>query len=161
MSRKVEIKKSLIKDTNMDGLFAKKQFKETKPPTVICMYDGLKVHKDIYNQPGYNSDYLMELDKNYGIDASDPYSSLGRYINDPIEKRKVNARLSVKRDKTMVIIPTKTIEIGDEIYMAYGDYYWQNVDKFDKLSSRHQRYLYENGNDELVEYLDYYYDIET
>ena len=147
MSRKVEIKKSLIKGTDMDGLFAKREFKETTPPTVICQYDGVKVHKDIYNQPDYNRDYLMKLDKEYGIDAQDPFSSLGRYVNDPIDKKKVNARLSIKRDKTMVIIPTKTIQAGQEIYISYGEYYWQDVDKFDKLSNKHQQYLYKNASE--------------
>ena len=160
MSRKVEIKKSLIKGTDMDGLFAKRDFKVTTPPTVICNYDGVKVHKDVYNQPDYNGDYVMELDKDYGIDAIDPYSSLGRYINDPIDKKKANCRLSVKRDKTMVILPIKNIKAGDEIYLSYGDYYWQDVDKFDKLSSKHQRYLYKHAGDELLEYLNYYYDMD-
>ena len=159
MSRKVEIKKSLLKDTDMDGLFAKREFKVTIPPTVICNYDGVKVHKDVYTQPDYNRDYVMGLDKDYAIDAIDPYSSLGRYINDPIYKKKANCRLSIKRNKTMVIIPTKNIQIGDELYLSYGDFYWQDVDKFDRLSSEHQQYLYNNAGDELLEYLDYYYEM--
>ena len=73
---------------------------------------------------------------------------------------KVNAKI-VARKKTLTaeVVATKPIKSNQEIFVSYGIDYWMDLNHFDNLSSRHQKYLYNDGNVRFKQWVDDNYDM--
>ena len=119
----------------------------------ICTYEGDLLEMDVAAES--NSDYLFKINKDWVMDAQDPDSCYGRYLNDPIFLSKVNAKIKANtRDLTAKVIATKKIKAGDEIFTSYGSDYWHDIDKYNLLNKRQQNYLYENGTRKFQKWVD-------
>ena len=135
----VEIKNSKIANAGQ-GLFAKKRIKKGD---FICWYFGVLVEKDFVDNEYYDSDYLLKNPfNNLIIDASDPNSCFGRYINDGLGEFSSNSKFDFYEDTTSgAVIATKNIKKGDEIFISYGMTYWNEPRRYNLLSQRNKEYL--------------------
>ena len=73
------------------------------------------------------------------IDAADPLSCIGRYINDSLSLnlKKTNSRWKTyDNTHSAAIISTKDIRKGSEIYIKYGLKFWTEPKRYDKLSTK-------------------------
>lgn len=138
-SEVVEIKNSKITDAGK-GLFAKKKIKKGD---FICWYFGVLIEKDFVLNEYYDSDYLLSNPHNeLIIDAADPSSCYGRYINDSLGLKKNNAEF-IFYDNTFSagVIATKNIKKGEEIYLSYGMEFWKEERRYNALSKRNREYI--------------------
>jgi hypothetical protein len=113
------------------GLFSKK---ELESGSLICDYYGKTLSKEEVEGEGCDGEYIFEARMKEGIryiDAKDLLSCWGRFINDPLDDHKVNAKVVV-RGKRLMVIATTEIEPGDEIFISYGAAYW--MDRLDVLA---------------------------
>lgn len=135
----VEIKNSNIPNSGQ-GLFAKKRIKKGD---FICWYFGVLIENSVVENGYYDSDYLIKNPfTNLIIDAEDPLSCFGRYINDGLGNSQNNSKFDFYEDTTSgVIISTKNIKKGDEIYISYGMDYWTEPRRYNMLSQRNKDYL--------------------
>ena len=145
---KVEIRPSLLRGNNNtnnvgNGLFARIDFKKGD---IICCYDGILIETDIAQHPSHISDYIWKYNKTWSIDASNPSSCYGRYVNDAIKVSKINAKIkNVKQVIQAQLVATKKIKAGEEIYVSYGESYWKDHLHYESLNLSNQQYLYRNG----------------
>ena len=135
----VKIKKSNIPNGGK-GLFATKSIKKGD---FICWYFGVLIEASFVENGYYDSDYLLKSpNTNLVIDANDPKSCFGRYINDSLSLQKNNARYEFYDDTTSVgIIATKNIKKSEEIYMSYGADYWLENRRYNLLSNTNKQYV--------------------
>ena len=117
----VEVKPSTIPNAGF-GLFSLKMIPKD---SFICEYNG-KQSKKLNS----NNDYTaLVQDKNNElvyIDAEDKYCCFGRYINDNVKKKKINARFIWDDNlKKAFIFSTRKIKKGEEIFLSYGKKYWK------------------------------------
>jgi len=129
----VEIKPSKLTNAG-DGLFATKSIKKDE---FICWYSGVYLSKEFIENGYYESDYLFQPRgrNKLVIDASDPNSCYGRYINDSLSKMKKNSDFESYADThSAAIIATKNIRKGSEIYISYGNNFWREPRLYNKLS---------------------------
>jgi hypothetical protein len=75
------------------GLFALRTFRKGD---LICYYSGRKVND---NKIKETNQYCMTIGKKQSIDAQDPYSCIGRYINGSSTKLKIKANAKSWRIK--------------------------------------------------------------
>ena len=128
----VEVKKSLLPNAGK-GLFAKKKIKRGE---FIAWYTGVYVDAGSVDNDYYDSDYIWGI-TNSGlyIDAADPKSCLGRYINDSLSLGLSNCKLkSYENTYSAGIVATKAIPKGAEVYATYGPVYWNEPKRFRKLN---------------------------
>ena len=122
----VEIKKSKITGAGK-GLFAKKAF---KAGDFICWYYGVSLPKIMVNEKYYDSDYLYEA-YDCMIDAADPLSCFGRYINDGLAKHKHNcvfAEYEFGTDSGVAhIVASRAVRKGSEFLVQYGAPFWDEA----------------------------------
>ena len=107
------------------GLYATKLFKKGEK---ISDYRGVVKTSDEYNKK--KSGYGIHLNKGSILDASSTQSGLGRYANNCRPSNKEckgnNAKIAVNnKNKTASLKATKSIRMGDEIYVPYGSGYWK------------------------------------
>ena len=142
----VEIKESKISGAGQ-GLFAKKKIKKGD---FICWYYGVYVDRASVENGYYESDYLLTLrGQDLVIDASDPLSCYGRYINDSLSMKKTNSSfVSYENTYSAGVKAIKDIKKGDEIYISYGIEFWEEPSRKNKLSQNDREYIEEN-NDEI------------
>jgi len=78
-----------------------------------------------------NRDYLMGgIGINYHIDAKNSWHCWGRYINDNLDQEKINSILiKNKKLQRVSVYSTKEIKQGDEIFVSYGNVYWESRNK--------------------------------
>jgi hypothetical protein len=127
------------------GLFAMRTFQNRE---LICYYSGRRVND---NNVKLSNSYCMYIVKNQSIDAQNPYSSIGRYINGSSaalmippnahscrpNRKKVKNNVGKKEDigvkKTVgrpfkagqiEIRASREIQKGEEIFISYGRDYW-------------------------------------
>ena len=101
------------------GLFAPKGARVGQQ---LCTYEGARVTRQELR--GVTSDYLWFPDSaETGVDASDPSSCLGRYINDVLDEHSTNCRV-VRKGAGYVVVALRDIEPEEELYMSYGGDYW-------------------------------------
>lgn len=111
----LEVKKSNIHGY---GLF---NLKDRSRNEKICLYDGKR-----YQEP-ISGDYVLEYKNGYYIDCEETTTCCaGRFINDPRDPKKANARFSYNPKTNEVwIVSTKHIYPGQELLISYGYYsYW-------------------------------------
>ena len=105
------------------GLFTTARFLEN---TVVCTYAGYVISKDWAHRN--RSQYMWsDAGETIFIDARDPKSCYGRYINDPLNEHLDNVRIEVGEDGTARVIALRIIEPHEELYMSYGAAYWRDV----------------------------------
>jgi hypothetical protein len=118
------------------GLFATV---DIMPGWDICLYEGEVVsHADLM-QESYDTTYVFWIkgeggeSTNYYVDAAEAYESYGRYINDPLEDDRVNAKVVVRYteegDAYLQVVAANSIEMiaaGDEIFISSGRDYWMH-----------------------------------
>ena len=138
-SEVVEVKKSKLKKAGK-GLFAKKKIKKGE---FICWYAGVYVNKDTVHNGYYDSDYLWEFeDSDLVIDAADPLSCLGRYVNDSLSLGLTNANvIDYDNVHAGAIMATKAIAKGTEIYITYGPEFWTEERRFNKLNKDDKQFV--------------------
>ena len=73
--------------------------------------------------------YLFYVSNNHVIDAREEYHSLARFVNDAKGPKKIvgftnNAKYIVL-NKRVFIIATKDIQPTNEIFVGYGNEYWE------------------------------------
>jgi hypothetical protein len=116
----LRIKASTIPQAGL-GLFATKQFNNGD---AITPYTGdlVAIHDDRVGGP-----YYLQLNRHKGIDAARTNTANGRYANDPRgTQSSPNATLVLDANRgTGRVKATRTIQPGQEIFVAYGPGYWR------------------------------------
>jgi hypothetical protein len=145
----VYIKKSKIKDAKK-GLYVSKKILKGD---VICKYMGVYVPMHFVDLEYYDSEYMFQ-DSNdiFVIDASDPLSCYGRYANDSLSLKKINAKIVKANDENWAeLIAIRNIKKNEEIYISYGEGYWLIDERFGQLSQEDQDFV---TSGELNDYID-------
>ena len=120
-SLKVEVRKSALPSAGL-GLFAKQRLSKAE---VVCDYRG-KVYTLSEALALTDKDYLMGFGFNVHICAKAELTCFGRYVNDPRDSSKVNCCVvKLKRLKVAFFRALRDIEIGEEIFIDYGQSYWK------------------------------------
>lgn len=135
----VEVKASSINNAG-DGLFATKDFKKGD---FICWYNGVFIEPPVIENGYYDSDYLLKIPgSDLYIDAEDPLSCYGRFINDGLSKKNSNCKFIDYDDVYAAgVIATRKIKQGDEIFVSYGHDYWIEPRRNQKLSQKDKDYV--------------------
>ncbi len=137
-SNSFKVGKSKIEGAGL-GLFANKPLKKG----YLMDYTGKKLSKG--EGETIPSDYVAGLGDIY-IDAQDPFSGYGRYINDPLNDDKRNVRFKITKEGNIGIWADRNIKTGEELLVPYGSIYWEK--------------RWNNLSDVLQEEVDDYYHIE-
>ena len=97
---------------------------------VICSYEGLWLPRATAESSQYRSNYCHRVDADWVVDAQDPFSCYGRYINEHFDESRVNCRIVLlRRFRRLVVvaIPGILIRRGEELYTSYGLPYWRDL----------------------------------
>ena len=72
-------------------------------------------------------DYLMGgFGLNAHVDARFALDAPARYVNDNFDPTKLNARFEKNKEaKRALLLATRRIEAGEEVYASYGESYWR------------------------------------
>ena len=118
----VEVRASLILGGG-DGLFASRDFAADE---ALGEYYGI-VLSLLQATLLEDRDYLMGgFGINAHVDARFSLNSPGRYANDHFDKSRLNARFEKdKSRRRAVLVATRPIRRGEEIYASYGETYWR------------------------------------
>ena len=127
-TKRCVVKESTIEGAGL-GLFV---MESVEVGERIAIYSGKELDK--LHALFSNSKYLVQISKNVFLDAQDDTFGLGKYINcGRRSKKKVNSRFGSKTTynfdavtgiKWISVISTKKIKKGDEVFINYGDTYW-------------------------------------
>lgn len=126
------VKKSRIKNAGK-GLFTTSRIRKGD---VIVEYKGEKLTwaecEKRNEKAGVNMGYFFYVSKNNCIDANNTLDALARYANDAegrIRNKKYNnnAHYQIMKGKAYVVA-TKNIPAGAEIFVEYGQEYWEAID---------------------------------
>ncbi len=129
LERQLEVKTSKLPGTGK-GLFTKIDIQKG---TRIVEYKGL-LHrwKDIKHEDGYNG-YLLYIHSNAVINAEGTLKLMGRYANDANGLVRIDGLRNNSEYVTVgsrcFITATKNIKKGEEIFVKYGNEYWELVRK--------------------------------
>jgi hypothetical protein len=120
------------------GAFAKAtiQHAPTGKPTKIATYKAYsnnpqkEVTYEELTHPDYKTEYgFTDKTKNIAVDPYDHTTNtplcLAAYMNDPLDPKKWNAQFKITKND-VIIVTTKTIGKGQEIYLQYGAHYWND-----------------------------------
>lgn len=130
------------------GLFAKREFRKGE---YICGYGGSIIPYAIAHGQYYPSDYVIDINSKWCLDADEPNACYAMYINDPIISSKINCAFVVSNAperRLGVKIPgiymkaLKKIKAGHELFASYGNEYWSDKEHYNRLTSDLQRVLY-------------------
>lgn len=118
----LHVKASTIEDAGK-GLFTTRSF---EPGEFLCVYSGTKL---TLKQARAQRDktYTMFVGLNCHIDAFGHPDVLARYINDNLtDKSAINARfVKIRQLGVAIVVATRAINSGDEIFAEYGSGYWR------------------------------------
>lgn len=119
----VEVRTSRIPDSG-DGLFAAREF---AVGDTLGEYRG-RVLSLLQATRLEDRDYLMGgFGINAHVDARFAVDAPGRYVNDHFDKKMLNAAFEKdKARKRAVLVATRRIVRGEEIYASYGESYWRS-----------------------------------
>jgi hypothetical protein len=147
----VTVNNSLIRGAGL-GLFATADFQAGQ---LIGVYAG-----DIITQDAAalrDSDYMATIPNcETVVDSRDKYCCFTRYANDCITDHELNADFTVFPEQAglLWLEANQDIDAGEEIYVSYGDDYFNDINRFSSLSTRSQ-YLYRNsGRDGAQDFVD-------
>lgn len=124
------------------GLFAKKDFKNKE---LVTPYNGKMI--DRAESDRTDSGYAVEINRNLFVDGRDTQSGFGRWPNDCRSRSKRmkqckgnNAKLAVDRVRRKVNVrATKKIKKGDEVYVSYGQHYWNESAALKKKAAKNAK----------------------
>ena len=118
----VEVRQSRIPDAG-DGLFAARRF---EAGAVLGEYRG-QVLSLLQAYKLEDRDYLMGgFGLNAHVDARFALDAPARYVNDNFDPTKLNARFEKNKEaKRALLLATRRIEAGEEVYASYGESYWR------------------------------------
>ena len=122
---------SKMTGTQQFGLFASTDIPKSIP---VCKYEGRRFGKSVLDKMDDDKDntrYILKVSKDHYIDAVEPTSCLGRYINDKRGTGKtVNVKLVInQRNNTCTFRTTRKIKKNEELFWSYGRSYWNVVFK--------------------------------
>lgn len=102
------------------GLFATRKIARRAS---IVAYSGRLITTEEANrrESNFNSRYMFEVNRNWTIDGTSR-RNLGRYVNHSCEP---NAE-AVMRQRKIVFVASRTIRIGEEITVDYGEEYFKH-----------------------------------
>lgn len=117
----VEVRPSLIPNSG-NGLFAARDFEAGEP---LGEYRG-RVLSLLQAHRLEDRDYLMGgFGLNSHVDARFALDAPARYVNDNFDKSQLNAEFHKdKARKRAILVATRFIKRGEEIYASYGESYW-------------------------------------
>ena len=119
----LEVRASQIEEAG-NGLFAGRTFTAGE---LICVYSGREMGLREAMRCTDTTYVMGGFGINVHIDAKDMPHVLARYINDNFDKSCVNCKfVKLKREKKALVVATKAIFRGEELYASYGDGYWRN-----------------------------------
>ena len=120
-SQGVEVRPSHIPDSG-HGLFASRDF---RVGDVLGEYRG-RVLSLLQAHRLEDRDYLMGgFGINAHVDARFALDAPARYVNDHFDKSQLNAEFHKdKSKKRALLVATRAIKRGEEIYASYGESYW-------------------------------------
>ena len=125
------VSESLLPGAGM-GLFARVAINKN---TILCDYTGVvrsnafinKLHNNCID---VNTDYLLKLDGNLFVDALPCPEVKARYINDGLDVEKCNCMYVMDPlNRRALVVSTRLIFPGEELYVSYGSSYWKNRKK--------------------------------
>ena len=127
LEKELIIKRSQIPGAGK-GLYTKKEIAKGER---IVEYKGKVITWPEAKQQKYINGYLFYVKRNYVIDAYSYIKALARYANDARGFAKIkgltnNAEYVVDGGKAYIDAKRK-IEKGEEILVAYGKEYWDNL----------------------------------
>jgi hypothetical protein len=118
----LDAKPSNIKDAGL-GLFYVPPSPETIPAgTTLCHYTG-HIHNFQSARSINDNSYLMMVQGDILVDPGPVKSVKARYINDPLNEELINCKY-VPDGLRSAVVATRPIQPGDELFVAYGDIYW-------------------------------------
>ena len=116
----------------MAGLFAVRAFAVGE---LVCEYTGTVL--DSAARSLEDKSYLMRLGEGIFIDARTHYEVHARYINDCRDKRVHNVSFDKRpSEQRALVVASRPIAAGDELYAAYGPLYWLGADMRGEPSAR-------------------------
>lgn len=117
----VEVRQSRIPNSG-DGLFASRDF---AAGDALGEYRG-RVLTLLQAHRLEDRDYLMGgFGINAHVDARFAVDAPARYVNDHFDKSRLNAEFHKdKARKRALLVATRPIKRGEEIYASYGESYW-------------------------------------
>ena len=126
LEKELEIRTSTIPDAGK-GLFTKIPISKG---TRIVEYKGTVTTWDVVKDDPTNS-YIYFLKPNHVIDARHHPRSFARYINDARglvrSKSRTNNAQFVNDGLRVYIVATRDIQAGEELFVEYGNKYWDTV----------------------------------
>ena len=140
------VKLSLVPNAG-EGLFTSAPIQKG---TIVCEYKGTTLRTAEAMRLG-DHNYLMRLGSQCFVDAREHMEVLARYINDHRNPSLYNVRLVKQPEQQRaLVIATKSILAGDELYVDYGRWYWAGFPvKPSKLPLRVAAHLLERHNHDL------------
>ncbi len=121
------VKKSSIPNAGK-GLFTKQTIEKG---TDILEYTGKVTSWNDANHKGGKNLYIFYVNKNHVVDASVKGNNLARYVNDAQGLSKIKGILNnciyeIKNNK-VILVSTKRIKAGEELFVEYGKDYWKVI----------------------------------
>jgi len=123
--RHVFVAPSSLPDAGL-GLFTARDIilGKSRRANIICKYEGLQLTPEVAHSDAYYSDYIWEnANGTLVIDAADPLSCFGRYVNDHFEEDKCNCEIR-EIEGSAFVIALMDIPAG-ELFLSYGRSYWE------------------------------------
>ena len=98
---------------------------ETIPQgTILCYYTGhllnFRTCRTMHDDTSY---LMMVLDQTF-VDAQHCFHVKARYINDPLHNETSINTTFVPMQYRCAVVTSRPVTTGDELFAAYGDYYW-------------------------------------
>jgi len=124
----VEIKESSIPNAGL-GLFAKYDIPKD---TIIDAYIGREMTAEqCYELDKHKEMYIMTINDNLFIDGGTEKNFIS-YTNDArgivrTPGVRNNCRFELTDDNKMVLVASKKIKAGSELFVFYGDCYWRTI----------------------------------
>lgn len=88
----------------------------------ICYYYG-HIHDYHSAKSLKDRSYLMSVQADQLVDPGPLPHVKARYINDPLNEKKVNCRY-VPAEFKSAVVTTRMVYPGEELFVSYGDAYW-------------------------------------
>eukprot|EP00981_Chlorochromonas_danica_P002664 scaffold521_cov177-Ochromonas_danica.AAC.18 len=115
------VKKTTLPKCNFLGLFAKRKFSKGE---TVCVYHGtvLRTAEALRLE---DKAYLMRLGEQCYVDSKFTMHCLARYINDCRNPKRWNVQFDKRPSELCaLVIATREIQPGEEVFVDYGRWYW-------------------------------------
>jgi hypothetical protein len=122
--------KLYITDSNINdagiGLFT---FDFIKKGEIIDIFKGYYINNDFVDI-FENSKYLIEINDTITLDCELQFS-YAKFANDALNHKIYKNNSYIEQDENAIVylVAERDIHNGEEIFCAYGDEYWKNLNK--------------------------------